>query len=281
MFDEEKINNIKVKPIVVVDSGEQKIKGGSVFNLKNWIAFISARKKSGKSSLIANIINQTTSKKTTIWLFCSTYKIDKTWIEVIKNLEEKGYIVNCFDSIVDGAGKKSVDNLQIILDDLAQGKDSPVEKEPEPELRDRFGLKVKGMGQMFKEEVVKKPKKPKIHVSSNLFILDDVAQQLKLPSVERLCKTHRHSDSNIIISSQYAKDLLPSCITQIDFLIMFKGFQDDKVEHLHRILDLSIPFELFNKIYKHCVEEPYSFMVVDVRTERIRKNFNTMIKYKI
>jgi len=285
-FEEQKINSIKVKPVVLVDTGTDKIKGYQMFNLKNWICYISARKKSGKSSLISNIIDKTTSKKTVIWLFCSTYKIDKTWIEVIKNLKAKGYTVNCFESIVEGTGKKGLNNLEIVLDELSQGQEGgemaiKVVEEPEPELRDRFGIVVKKMGDIFKERggASKKPKEPKIKVVDNLFIIDDLPQQLKNPAVDRLCKTHRHSNSNVILSSQYCKDLNPCSITQIDQLICFKGYNDEKMEHLHKILDLSIPLYLFNSIYNHCCSEDFSFMCLDVRTEKIRKNFNTAIIY--
>lgn len=283
-FEENKINNIKIKPVVCIDTGTEKIKGHKLFNLKNWICYISARKKSGKSSLISNIIDKTTSKKTTIWLFCSTYKIDKTWIEVIKTLRANGYIVNCFETIFEGTGKKSVNNLEVVLDDLAQGdtegEGKKIKVEEEPELVDRFGRIVKKqMGSIFKGKGEKKEKKPKIQVASNLFIIDDLPQQLKNPAVDRLCKTHRHSNSNVIISSQYVKDLNPCSITQIDYLICFKGFNDEKMEHLHKILDLSIPFPLFHSIYNHCCAEDYNFMCLNVRTEDIRKNFNTSITY--
>jgi hypothetical protein len=283
VFEEEKINNIKIKPVVLVDNGGEKIRGANIFNLKCWICYISARKKSGKSSLISNIIDKTTNKKTTIWLFCSTFKIDKTWIEVIKNLEDKGYVVNCFESIVDGSGKKSINNLEVVLDDLAQGGDGMKipEKEPEPDIYDRFGIKMKSMGSIFKEQSVPRKTKNKIQTVSNLFIIDDLPQQLKNPAVDRLCKTSRHSNSNVIISSQYCKDLSPQSITQIDELVVFKGYNEEKMLHLHKLLDLAIPFELFMKIYTHCVEDPFSFLTLDVRKEEIRKNFNTMINYQI
>ena len=283
-FEEHKLNNIKVKPVVFVDTGTDKIKGYQLINLKNWICYISARKKSGKSSLISNIIDKTTSKKTTIWLFCSTYKIDKTWIEVIKSLKARGYIVNCFDTIVDGSGKKAINNLEIVLDDLAKGDEieggKKIKIEEPTEMLDRFGImRKKGMGSIFKGKGEKKEKKPKIQVVSNLFIIDDLPQQLKNPAVDRLCKTHRHSNSNVILSSQYVKDLNPCSITQIDVLICFKGYNDEKMEHLHKILDLSIPFDLFYSIYNHCCSEDFNFMLLNVRTEDLRKNFNTSITY--
>ena len=282
-FEEHKLNNIKVKPVVSVDTGDQKVKGYQLINLKNWICYISARKKSGKSSLISNIIDKTTTKKTTIWLFCSTYKIDKTWIEVVKNLKARGYIVNCFETIVDGSGKKAINNLEVVLDDLAQGDnegDKKIKVAEEPEMLDRFGImRKKGMGKIFKGKGEKKEKKPKIQVASNLFIIDDLPQQLKNPAVDRLCKTHRHSNSNVILSSQYVKDLNPCSITQIDVLVCFKGYNDEKMEHLHKILDLSIPFDLFYSIYNHCCEEDFNFMLLNVRTEDLRKNFNTAITY--
>jgi len=276
MYTEKRLNNIRIKPIIQVDTEKRSVKGWQLFDVKNWITYICSRKKSGKTSLINGIIDKTTSKKTVIWVFCPTHKIDKTWISIINKLEEKGYIVNTFDSIQEGTGAKKINNLSVILDDLAGG-DYATSKDksskPVDDIKtDRFGNPSKTNAKIFSEKP--KRKKPKVRVASNLFILDDCTNELKNPAVNRLCKTHRHSNSNIIISSQYPHDLTPQAIAQIDYLIAFKGHNPEKIEHLHRVLDLGMDLKLFDGMYNHCVSKPYEFLYLNVRDENVRRNFN-------
>lgn len=274
MFKEKSINSLKVVPVQAGLGKWDKTncKGYDVTpNGPYWNMFICARKKSGKSSLINLITQKCIDKRTSVWVFCSTHAIDPTWKEIKSSLEKKGNLVSCFDSLYDG--KTNI--LDEIIDEINKGNDEDSEKkesEPQP-----FQCKIKF--EPDPSEIKKKNYKPKKVACENLFILDDMPSAfLRNPAVARLLKVHRHSKSSCIISSQYLNDLQPQSILQLDYFIGFKSLSQEKMESIHKLLDLSIDFDKFWEIYKHCTIEPYSFMYLSVRDEKFRCRLNKEVE---
>lgn len=307
-MNETKINTVKIDPVVVPSKDEAKRKGYDIFPaVKQWICYICARKGSGKTSLINSIIEKTTNKKTTIYLFVSTYKVDPTWIKIIEDLTDKGYTIHAFDSIFEGRGKAGINNLEPIVKELNSGQaETSLQSTPnliekpaakKQHLMDRFGLPCKpinlfGEGEpapapyTLNEQLISKPqperkkKKSKSNASANLFIFDDIANQLQNPAVTALLKIHRHSDSNVIVSSQSLNDLALSALYQINFFIAFKGLSEAKLEECWRKLDISIPFDIYLAAYKHATAEKYDFFYLNTRTDELRRNFNFLLTNK-
>jgi hypothetical protein len=114
-----------------------------------------------------------------------------------------------------------------------------------------------------------------------MFIFDDISSQLKNPAVARLLKQHRHSGSSVIISSQYLHDIRPESTLQIDYFFAFRSFSIEKLEYIHKVLDLSIEFEKFWDMYKYATEQMYNFLYMNVRTEEFRQNFSKKIEFDV
>lgn len=273
---EEKINNISVKPVVVHDNNEsEKIKGYKILPFPFYNLFVCSKKKSGKTSLINTIVKKTSDKRTIFWIFCSTYKIDDSWKAIINFLEERGNKVNAFDSIFDG----KVNLLNKILDQMGE----PEEIEEKKDKKEPVNLnEIKRSYDIFGKERDEegKPKKeyvPKKKAPKHIFIFDDLSPELK--HIDRLLKVHRHFKASVIISSQYIHDLSISSRLQIDVFVTFRGFSEEKMEMVHKSLDLSIPFETLWTIYKQVTEEPYNFLYINIRSEEMRKNLNTKITF--
>jgi hypothetical protein len=273
---EEKVNNVSVKPVVVHDNNEsEKIKGYKILPFPFYNMFICSKKKSGKTSLINTIVKKTSDKRTNFWIFCSTHKIDSSWKAIISFLEERGNRVNAFDSIFDG----KVNLLNKILDEMGQPEEIEEKKDKKAPINlneikrsyDFFGKEQDDEGKPKKEYVPKK-KAPK-----HIFIFDDLSPELK--HIDRLLKVHRHFQASVIISSQYIHDLSISSRLQIDVFCTFRGFSEEKMEMVHKSLDLSIPFETLWQIYKQVTEEPYNFLYINIRTEELRRNLNTKISF--
>lgn len=272
MIKETKLNNVSVKPIVDCNPTDiTKIKGYKLIPQNYWILFICSKKKSGKTSLINEITKKCTDKRTVFWIFCSTYKIDASWIEIIKMLENRGCQVNTFDTIQEG--KENV--LDTILDGLADDNEKEEEKE-EPPPPDKPTFEIFKTSQQKKREY-----KPKKSAPKNMFIFDDISSQLKNPAVARLLKQHRHSGSSVIISSQYLHDIKPESVLQIDYFFTFRSFSIEKLEYIHKVLDLSIDFEKFWELYKHATEQMYNFLYMNVRTEEMRINFSKKLEFDV
>jgi hypothetical protein len=274
---EEKINNVAVKPVIVHDNNEsEKIKGYKILPFPFYNMFICSKKKSGKTSLINTIVKKTSDKRTIFWIFCSTHKIDDSWKSIINFLEERGNKVNAFDSIFDG----KVNLLNKILDEMGEPEPIPEKKDKKAPINlnevkrsyDIFGKEQDEEGKPKKEYVPKK-KAPK-----HIFIFDDLSPELK--HIDRLLKVHRHFQASVIISSQYIHDLSISSRLQIDVFCTFRGFSEEKMEMVHKSLDLSIPFETLWQIYKQVTEEPYNFLYINIRTEELRRNLNTKLSFE-
>lgn len=264
MFKEELINKIEVKPVQTVQGEYNKdnlkcysmFPNGPYFNL-----FLCAKKRSGKTSTIKTIIDKCINKDTTIWLFCSTYEIDSTYIEIIKNLKDKGITVNCFDTIT-------------LLDEIIDELQKPDVVEEEKETKEKKVEELVRFSSNIEEKKRVKPYKPKKVAPKHIFIFDDLSTLLKNPAVSRLLKIHRHFKSSVIISSQYLHDIEKQSILQLDYMGLFKSFSYEKIEYIHKLLDLSIDIEDFWNLYHQATEKPYSFLYIDIRHEQFRINFN-------
>lgn len=274
---EKKINNVVIEPLHTSSYKVSRVMGKNYFDLFPYLLFISAKKKSGKTSLIYNIIKNTTTKKTKFFLFCSTYNVDKSWIKIIEFLEKRGNVVEKFGAIKEN---KHTNNLDIIIDALT-GADEESEEEEE----DCGGITINFqpmpiiMKKKKRKRKKKKKKKSEKIVPEYMFIFDDISNQLRDPAISRLLKIHRHlgTGCNVIISSQYVKDIQPQSAQQIDYFITFKNFSEDRLKHIHKLLDLSIEFEEYLKLYYYATREPYQFLYTNTRSEEMKKGFNTKL----
>ena len=284
MINEEKINDVKIVPVKLPSSDNTAIRGGELFdNNLLYNLYIASKKKSGKTSLISNIIKQTTNADTIFYIFCSTHNLDESWKAILHMLDKRGCVVNVYDSIFEG----KVNHLNNVIDELmgemtdnnkekinGKGKKKAFSAVPQLPMRIFLGS---GAVEVVKEEPPPEEKKKKRKTPKYLFVFDDISNQLKSLSVSRFLKVHRHFQASSIISSQYCKDLQPQAITQIDFLIVFKGFSEDKLNFMWKLLDLSIEFSDFLELYYYATKEPYAFLYTNVRTEQFRKSFNTVL----
>ena len=266
MIKEEKLNNISVKPLVVANTDTSKIKGADLFPSLYYNLFICSKKRSGKTSLINTILQKCTDKKTIFFIFCPTVGIDTTWKMIVEYLENRGNTVNTYTEIMDG----KVNILNEIVNELS----TPIE-----ETKDDDEERPKGV--RFDNPKKKKEYKPKKISPEICFIFDDCSDLLRNPAIATLLKKNRHLHCNVIISSQNLHDLVPASIKQLDYFICFKSFSREKMDIVHKGLDLSIEPDMLWEYYQHCVAKPYSFLYIDVRQDKYRCNFNKEIGVEI
>ena len=264
MIKEKTINNINVKPLVNADVLDiDKIKGGNIFGELYGVSFLCARRKSGKTSVLAEILKRTTDKKTVIWIFCPTHRIDPSWTQIIEHLENKGNTVNTFDSMMEGKTN--------LLDEIVTDLSSPVVEEDKEKPEVKPPVKI-----VFEtpESEKKKEYKPKKKAPEHIFLFDDIAQELKNVGLQALIKKSRHLKATVYISSQYIHDLPPQALKQLSYFLCFRSMTRDKLEHIYKMLDLSIDEEKFYELYDHATKDPYCFLYVDMKNQKFRKNFS-------
>ncbi len=97
-----KINDIAVKPIIQSKLAKEEILGYSYFPTLYSNIYIGSKSKSGKTTLIYNILKYCTDKKTKVFFFCSPIQRDATFKKILEMLEKKGVNVITYDHIIDG-----------------------------------------------------------------------------------------------------------------------------------------------------------------------------------
>jgi hypothetical protein len=277
MITEKTLNNIVIKPLVNTNNlDESKIKGGKYIPEVTPVVYICSRRKSGKTSVFAEINRKTTDKKTTFWLFVPTARVDPSWVQIIQILRDRGNTVNVFDSFMEGKTN--------ILDEIITDLSSPEVEEDKPSVT----MTLQSVGTIHpkivypgsdEKEKRKYEYKPKKEAPLHCFCVDDNAGELKNTALLSLCKKNRHLKCSVYISSQYCNDLLPQTLKQVSFTILFRSHTREKLEHIHKMLDLSIDLEKFFDIYDYATSEAFNFLFIDMKNQTFRKNFSKELTF--
>jgi len=263
-----------VKPIELPKILVENIPGHELFSEPYPNVGIIAKKRSGKTSVLHHILRYCVKKKhknLRVFIFCPTAHRDPTYLEIQKLLEKRGSSCYITDSL-DVHGSTSI--VDSILSEIRSTFISPEDKKgvgatPVPLPKIDFGVPHVVGGKKIKKQ------KPLEYI----FIFDDLGSAMRHASIGNLLKTNRHYHAKVFISTQYITDLQPAALKQLDYFLCFRSFSEDKLEDIHRHLDLSIEFPEFLKLYKYATEKPYSFLYVDVRNDKFRKNFNEVIEF--
>ncbi len=265
-----KINNntVQAVPIEVTNKEDLKpIKGADIFGEIYCNSFCLAKKKSGKSTLMYKIVKETCDRRTKVFAFVSTINKDKTWNTIRKYCENKNIEFHGFTSIIDD------ETGQNILEELVVRLQKEV---PEETVKPKKKKSLIIMNDDSDDEE-EKPKRYKYRVPEYLFILDDLSTELSNPAVTSLLKKNRHFQSKVIVSNQYWNDLAKSARKNIDYMIIFGAQPKDKLQEIHKELDLSLTFDEFYKLYKYATKERFSFLYIDVVNETFRRSFDTSL----
>lgn len=294
------INNVTIKPLIhSQDSNPDDVKGGKLLSQPYNITFLCAKRKSGKTTILAKCALETTTKKTIFWIFSPTAHVDDTMIELIKRLKKRGNIVNVFPSLMDG----KEDILDTIIDKLLEDddpKDKIATSAPKPkapkigldnrEVAIRIGGKVApdlsktsdipvDKFERKKSEYVPKKKFPEY-----CFIIDDLATELNKTrgGLATLCFNGRHLKASVYISFQYKNQLPPCLWCQSTYLFLFKNLSREKLEEIFKALDLhNLNLKQFFEVYDYSTtvteKEKYPFLLCSVTDGKYRRNFNKEI----
>lgn len=282
---EEKLNDIRVKP--VIPSGNEplpdKIKGYDHIPGLYANVFICAKKKSGKTNVIFNLLKALTKTRgdsktgSTVYFFVSTIHKDPTYDEIKDMLTKRRVRFEIWTHFIDDS---TGDNM---ISELLKSDHNPDQPKVDYTIKEVSQLTAGG------DRIIRQIKIPKSMQSSQkddivepekIFVFDDLGSDLRHPAINQLLKTNRHHKAKVIISSQYLTDLQPQAIKQLDFALLFKSFNDEKLQKIYDGLDLGVTFDDFKVMYKYATSESFSFLFIDVRKEVFRKNFSTQISIR-
>ena len=261
-----RINNVKIHVVPTCKPTDPtKIRGYDLCPEPYANFFLVARKNSGKTNLIYNMIKSFASKKTHVVVMAGTHNNDSTWLYIKRFLDDMG-IQNTFHDGLYGEGKNPVNRVTELIQYMRESTgDSGTSSEHQSAV-DRI------LGVAKPRERKEKKIAPRF-----LVILDDLSsKELRSKPVETLLKSNRHVFSKVVLSSQYI-DLSPGSRDNIDMFVIFKGLNAEKVGVLYENMHLEISFERFLELYKVATEKKYDFMLVDVNNQAFRRNFDHLL----
>lgn len=304
-----KINDTVVKPIKTGKEKDTRLpKGYKMFQEPLPNIGIIAKKKSGKTNVVVNIVKECADKDTHVFVLASTANKDplflalKKWCKKheipysaqteIKSVDENGKKHDFFENFMREMGEADEEEDETESEDeeakhprMSNYGHVPEESCSESDYSDydsddsqvkklNYGKKYDRANPKFvKNKSSLQPKKPYI-TPEVIIITDDLSNELKTPSLRAFFKRNRHYKCMNIISTQWLQDLLPESLKQFDYLLLFKGLTDEKLEKVKNDADLGIDLEKLKAIYKSATSAPYSFLYVDTRLEQYRKCFN-------
>ena len=276
LINYKKINSCKVHPVKLERVKSDQIKGYDLIENLYANIYICAKKFSGKTNLLFEIMKNCADKRTKIIIICSTVHLDDTYSHIIDYFEGRGNPVITFTSIKDG----NVDNLDEIMNTIEEDKrtkpQDDADEDPDPEPVSNYPFKFMGDSPESVKRTRKKRKPAKV-AQETIIVLDDLSAECRRKSVASLMKKNRHFKCKVIISSQHPNDLQPESLKQLQVAILFGGHSDDKLIKFHRDLDLTIDRDTFIDMYREVTLKPFNFLYVDVGRGRYRKNLDTEI----
>lgn len=279
-----KINNHTVQAIPLPQNDCRPVRGKDLISDCYSNIFLCAKKKSGKTSALFHILKHTAGRDTKIIVFCSTLDKDQNWIQIRKHFEKKGiYFEGHTDLIEDGENM-----LTNLIEQLQhEAKESKEEEETHIDPTDmifqalnRHNNKLDSYFQSPEAEIKPVKRRSKYLEPDYIVVFDDLSHELKSPSLVQLLKKNRHYKMRIIISSQYLHDLLPESRKQLDVAILFKGLPESKLKQIYQDTDVSIPFDMFCKLYRKATKHKFSFLYIDIRNDSYRRCFNEQFEFR-
>lgn len=317
-----KINDKVIKPVKTVESKEVRpIRGKELFPSTYANVGIIARKRSGKSTVVFNIVKSRAGLNTKVIVFSSTFHKDTVMIEMKKWCKKMKISCEGFTSTKEGKHnilKTFLDRLgdvpeeeesdgeeieekpkkqgrgltkNIPVKKLFDGNDSDSESESDSD-RDNFddmnNLSKKSLELFrFEEKVIsklfnKKKSVPTIDEKIDskyitpeyIIIFDDISQELKDPNLIAFLKRNRHFKADVLLSTQWVHDLKPEQLKQLDYLLLFRGMDLEKLEKIRRDADLTLDLDMLERLYENATKDPFCFLYIDRLTETYRKCFD-------
>ena len=269
----ETINNFVAKPVVVPALPSVKnIAGGVLLPAMYINCFLCAKKNSGKTVALGNIIFKSINKKTSLIFFVSTASKDSTYQSIFDKLDEKDINYSVYNDIyIDGVNiiDKLIDGLLIADPEVKQHSKKKDNKPQPPPIYNLFDTPD------IKEEEEKKEKKIKKKAPKYIIVIDDMSNETRNQCIARLLKIHRHLKASVFISSQNCNDLTPSAFRQLDYLLIFRGLSNniEKLTQIHANMDIPVELDTFIEVFRDATLEPYNFLWCS-KDGSFRKNFN-------
>lgn len=269
-----------------------------------------ARKKSGKTVIIYNLLKAMIDKYTRVIIICPTHGKDATYRSITDMLDKKrvdydlhteiGEVIKDFVRENDDEEEDDPDATEEEGEEPSPRAESDADhlglfaamgfgsEEPEPEPENRLvamGLsppeaKPKKERPVLtdEEKMERYRRKAKFSAPDVVFVLDDLGEEMRNPSVYQLLKMNRHFRTAVLMSMQWPNNITPSSWKQLDQALLFAGHNKKKVAEMYKNLDPPLDEEEFLALYKKATAKKYSFLNYDKGTDEFREKFGKTLR---
>lgn len=263
------INNFKIKPLITHTQNPDDVLGGMLFLDPLSNCAIIAKKKSGKTTTLFHILKKICrggNYPTNVVIFCSTVHKDLTYQKILEMLKKKGCNVSTYTHFLEN-GENIIEDL---LKELGRPKILKEEK-----LEDNKTHLIK-FNEVKKIEDIT-PRKPSKISAEYVLVFDDMGVDMRNRICTHLSKVLRHYSIRCFYLQQSLTDMDAPMRKQLDYALLYRNFNEDKLKNIYESLDLSIPFKKFIDIYIFATRIPFHFLYIDVRNEKFRECFDKEI----
>jgi len=236
-----------------------------------------AKRRSGKTYLIFQLLKALVKKHSDIYIFSPTAHLDKTWKEITSWLDSKGLNYTIYTELTDDDGN------DIISDLLTQWSTPP---EPEEDSDSEEELEKESFS-MYNETLINKLEKPKSKRKKKKkpppppdrwLILDDMSEHLKGRSIRKLFFNGRHYNAKILTSCHDVKKQSPDLIANSVYSFLFKRLSDERISHIRDKLDLDVDDKTFANMYKKATSKDYGFLLIDSDKDKFYNGFKSELR---
>ena len=228
-----------------------------------------ARKKSGKTTIIYNIIKNCATSDTEVIIFCPTWRKDDSYKHIIHYMNKKKIEHQEFTSLYDG--KENI--LKNFLQDLAaQSHDSGEDSEEDIDIEPIEAITHTMNAEEQKEK--RGPRAKPYTVPEFIFIFDDMRGANRDKAIADLITTNRHYNAMTIVSTQFATDFTPTAWANLDYTLLFPKLPIERLPLIREALGLAkISLDDFMRKYAEATEAEHNFLYIDMDTESMKRNF--------
>jgi hypothetical protein len=286
-----------VKPVPVPKNSNHPPPPDDVLPKHEFTMGIIAPKGSGKTTVIANLLNFYKGYFHTILIFSPTVASDekwdwvknqrlliqnkplKKWIEDLKNKNapEKNPVV---DPPPPGAELE-----EYVKKDDDDDFDGKIPEENFKSEYDETTLSDIMDEQMMMVRTLKKYGKTKHLANRILIVFDDlVGSSLfsgkKDNPFKRLNTNHRHYSVSMLMVTQAYKEIPKTVRTQFSCLILFEIANEKEVLAVYEENPMGLKYDDWDEVYKHCTDGDHDFMFINYQKPkrlRIMKNFQQVV----
>lgn len=271
-FEIKKRNNVKVE-IPPLKTNTKRFKGDDLFDIQYFCMTLLGKRKSGKTSLIYTLLKKFVTKNTIVLFFVPTFHKDKTY-EPIRNFLDKNKISYDSYSSVEEDGVNILETFMEVnsgFKDKSRKDEQAEDSHPLIENACKFHCDEEGKD--------KKKRKREEEPPEYFLVFDDMSGFLRKPSVLKLIKNSRHFRTKIVLSTQGVSDVHPHVFGQMDYIAVFKNFNEDSLDFLYEKLQLGISLEEFKEIYHYVTSMKFGdnyncFLLINLPEEKFFVNLD-------